>query len=116
VVNSFRPQTSTVAGIEKMLKKMESICGLSVGALVSTSHLMAETEAEDCVNGLENVLDAGRKLDLPVLFAGVDPRLYGEAESIMESRGISVPLWPVARYMMLPWEDGAMWSRGETGD
>ncbi|MDD2453525.1 MAG: hypothetical protein PHI81_02925 [Synergistaceae bacterium] len=116
VVNSFRPQTSTVAGIEKMLKKMESICGLSVGALVSNSHLMAETEAEDCVNGLENVLDAGRKLDLPVLFAGVDPRLYGEAESIMESRGISVPLWPVARYMMLPWEDGAMWSRGETGD
>ncbi len=116
VVNAFRPQTSTVEGIEKMLRKMEGICGLSVGALVSNSHLMDETSAEDCIRGLETVSAAGEKLGLPVLYAGVHPDLLNEAAGILEGSSISVPLWPLSRYMMLPWEDGAMWSSGAAAE
>lgn len=116
VVNAFRPQTSTVEGIEKMLRKMEGICGLSVGALVSNSHLMDETSAEDCVRGLETVCAAGEKLGLPVLYAGVHPDLRSEAAELLKSRTISVPLWPLSRYMMLPWEEGAMWSSGAAAE
>ena len=116
VVNAFRPQTSTVEGIEKMLRKMEGICGLSVGALVSNSHLMDETSAEDCICGLETVSAAGEKLGLPVLYAGVHPDLLNEAAGILEGSSISVPLWPLSRYMMLPWEDGAMWSSGAAAE
>lgn len=116
VVNAFRPQTSTVEGIEKMLRKMEGICGLSVGALVSNSHLMDETSAEDCVRGLETVCAAGEKLGLPVLYAGVHPDLRKQAAELLKSRTISVPLWPLSRYMMLPWEEGAMWSSGAAAE
>jgi hypothetical protein len=116
VVNTFRPQTSTVEAIEKMLRKMEGICGLSVGALVSNSHLMDETSAEDYVRGLETVCAAGKKLGLPVLYAGVHPDLRSETAGVLKSREISVPLWPLSRYMMLPWEDGAMWSSGAAAE
>jgi len=111
VVNAFRPQTSSVEGVKAMLNKMEGICGLKVGALISNSHLMEETSATDCADGLEKVMEAGSGLGLPVLFAGVSPGLLEEAESICASRGLSVPCWPLSRYMALPWEEGAMWSR-----
>lgn len=112
VVNAFRPQTSTIDGIASMLRKMEGICSLSVGGLVSNSHLMDETTAEDCVRGLKSVYDAGVALGLPVLYGGVTANLLTEAEAIRTREGVPVPLWPLSRYMMLPWEEGAMWSRG----
>lgn len=111
VVNAFHPQTSTVDGVKTMLDKMEDICGLKVGALISNSHLMESTSAADCVDGLEKVMEAGKELGLPVLYAGVPPRLLDETASICASRGLNVPCWPLSRYMALPWEEGAMWSR-----
>ncbi|MGI6784367.1 MAG: hypothetical protein ACOX5A_09115 [Aminivibrio sp.] len=112
VVNAFRPQTSTPGTIKTMLTRMEDICGLKVGALISNSHLMEETTADDCASGTETVFAAGEALGLPVLYGGVKPELYGEAEAILKSRGVPVPLWPLSRHMMLPWEEGAMWSSG----
>lgn len=112
VVNAFRPHTADRAGIEKMLKKMEGICGLSVGALVSNSHLMEDATAEDCAAGIETVTHAGKELGLPVLYGAVLPRLYDETARLLQSASVSVPLWPLSRYMMLPWEEGAMWSSG----
>ncbi len=111
VVNAFRPQTASVRGVRTMLERMESICGLSVGALVSNSHLMDETTPELCADGLETVMEAGADLGLPVLFAGVPPKLFEETVSTVASRNISVPCWPLSRHMMLPWEEGAMWSK-----
>lgn len=112
VVNSFRPQTATPEAIEKMLRKMEQIGGLSVGALISNSHLMEQTTPSDAADGLAAVLEAGSRLGLPVLCAGVSPELHCRTAEIFDERKISVPLWPLFRYMMLPWEEGAMWSSG----
>lgn len=110
VVNAYRPMTSTVAGIDTMRKKMEEIGDLKVGALVSNSHLMAETTVDLALEGLELVERAGEEMDLPVLYAGVPPQLYDEAVARFGS-GKTAP-WPVSRYMLLPWERGAMWSTG----
>ncbi len=112
VVNAFRPQTSTPAAIRTMLTRMEGICGLKVGALISNSHLMDETTPEDCASGTGTVFAAGEALGLPVLYGGVRPGLYDETKKILKARGIPVPLWPLSRHMMLPWEEGAMWSSG----
>jgi hypothetical protein len=112
VVNAFRPQTSTPETIRVMLNRMEDICGLKVGALISNSHLMDETTPEDCASGTEAVYEAGEALGLPVLYGGVKPGLYEEAAKILKARGVPVPLWPLSRHMMLPWEEGAMWSSG----
>ena len=116
VVNAFRPQTSSVAGVRTMLRRMEAICGLSVGALVSNSHLMDETTAQHCADGLETVLEAGDALGLPVLYAGVAPHLASETESVFKARNLTVPCWPLSRHMMLPWEEGAMWSKPPAGE
>lgn len=110
VVNAFRPMTSTVEGIALMKKRMEEIGELEVGALISNSHLMTETTIENVSDGLSLVEEAGRELDLPVLYAGVPPHLEVDAEVLLEASSVSS--WPVSRYMLLPWEKGAMWSTG----
>ena len=109
VVNAFRPKTADVNGIESMLKNMEDISQLKIGALISNSHLMSDTTVEDIHSGLDIVRKAGEKLNLPVLYAGVSP---GLADQLLETWNENVPFWPVSRYMLLPWERGAMWSTG----
>ncbi len=112
VVNAFRPVTSSTARIEQMLRKMESIGGLRVGALISNSHLMQETTAAHCLEGLSVVREAGRTLGLPVLYAGVAPALLDEVRTLQKPHE-AIPVWPVSRYMLLPWEDGCIWSQGD---
>ncbi len=110
VVNAFRPQTSSVSRIKKMMTKMESICGLEINALICNSHLMHETTAQDAAEGIETVYQAGQSLDLPVLYAGVNPSLVSDVSKIL-GEGYPVPIWPLSRFMLLPWEEGFMWSR-----
>ena len=52
--------------------------------------------------------EAGRRLNLPVLYATVLEELCGEVERLL---GVdSVPIWPMVRYMQRPWEGESMWS------
>jgi energy-coupling factor transporter ATP-binding protein EcfA2 len=108
IVNAYRPKTTTPAGIARMARRMEALCGLDVGALVSNSHLMENTTAEDVARGLDTVLEAGREMNLPVLYATVSGELYEAAKPLVE--GLSVPLLPMIRFMKRPWEGSEMWS------
>jgi len=57
---------------------------------------------------LAAVLEAGRRLNLPVLYATVLEELCGEVERLL---GVdSIPIWPMVRYMQRPWEGESMWS------
>ena len=92
-----------------MRAKMEMLCGLEVGALIANCHLMEATAAPDVAESVRVVLEAGRRLDLPVLYATVMEELCGEVERLL---GVdSVPIWPMVRYMQRPWESESMWSR-----
>jgi hypothetical protein len=108
VVNAYRPKTATIEGIVQMAMRMEALCGLSVDSLVSNSHLMEDTRAEDVVQGLDTVLEAGRRMNLPVLYATATPELYEETKFLMG--GCHIPLWPLNRFMKRPWEGSEMWS------
>ncbi|MDR2180343.1 MAG: hypothetical protein LBP21_08535 [Synergistaceae bacterium] len=88
IVNAFRPKTATLQGIAQMASRMEVLCGLTVNALVSNSHLMEDTTAEDVVQGLDRVLEAGRNMNLPVLYATVVPELYEETKFLIEKSSI----------------------------
>ena len=105
VVNPYRPKTSTPQGVALMASRMEAMGGLKVGALVCNAHLMESTVTEDVVQGLDRVLEAGRGMGLPVLYAAVVPELYEEVKALLSDRG--VPLWPLLRFMKRPWEQGA---------
>ncbi|OON87788.1 hypothetical protein RAH42_05660 [Pyramidobacter sp. YE332] len=110
VVNAFRPQTCTVEKIELMCRRMEEICGLKVGALISNSHLMNETTVETVTEGYQLVQNAARRMGLPLLYVGTSPELYDD--TVRALAGERVPVWPVSRYMLLPWEPGAIWATG----
>ena len=108
IVNAYRPKTSTPEGVAQMAMRMEALCGLEVGALVSNSHLMEDTKPEDIVEGLDMVLESGRRMNLSVLYATALPGHYEKAKSLL--KGYDVPLWPLNRFMKRPWEGSEMWS------
>jgi hypothetical protein len=111
IVNAYRPKTSTPDGIASMASRMEALCGLKVGALVSNSHLMEDTTPEDVVRGLDAVLRAGENMNLPVLYATVLPEIYESVKNLMgKTSARTVPLWPLFRFMKSPWEGSEMWS------
>ena len=106
IVNAFRPQTSTSEGIEAMIRSIESVSGLKVSAIISNAHFMAETTVEDVYSGYRTACEAALRMNLPVAFVGVPEDAMEEAK--LRFRGENVPLWPVSRYILLPWERGGM--------
>ncbi len=108
VVNPFRPATMETAGIMELITGMEKISELKVGALVANPHLMDQTSEEDLLWGYRKVYVSGRDLGLEVLYGTVPPHLSGGTERLQKDSPIT--LWPMTRHMMLPWEDGYMWT------
>ncbi len=108
VVNPFRPGSRETAGILDLMKGMERISELQVGALVANPHLMDQTTAEDLLWGYRQVFDAGKTLGIEVLYGTVPPHLMSRRETLRKESPIE--LWPMVRHMMLPWEDGYMWT------
>ncbi len=109
VVNPFRPQTRDSGGIGDMIRNMESISGLKVGALLANPHLMDETTGDDLLWGYRQVFQAGADLGIEVLFGTVPPHLADETDALRKKSPIE--LWPMVRHMMLPWEAGYMWTQ-----
>jgi len=72
---------------------------------VSNSHLMKDTTWDHVIQGAEVVGRAAELLGLPLLFAGVDAVMVGKASDGPETVG-GVPLWPLERHILLPWERG----------
>ena len=68
---------------------------------------LAMTTAEE---GYRLVQKAADRMGLPLLYAGTSPAIYDETAEIMKNE--PVPVWPVSRYMLLPWEPGAIWATG----
>ena len=112
VVNPFRPKTSDTEGISEMIRNMESISGLKVGALIANPHLMDETTRDDLLWGYEQVNLSSSEIGLDVLMGMVPPHLAEETEYLKVKT--PTPLCPMLRHMMLPWEEGYMWT--EIGD
>jgi len=111
VVNAYRPLTSTPEKIKVMARRMEDICNLKVGALVCNSHLMSETTPNDVINGIETTEKAAEILSLPLLYATALDALHPEVSKRLNSIGSKVALWPLKRYLKLPWEGSELWTR-----
>ena len=112
VVNAFRPLTSTPEKIGVMARRMEDICNLKVGALVCNSHLMSETTPDDVLNGIKITEKAAEKLSLPMLYATALDSLHLEVSKELNDVNSKVTLWPLKRYLKLPWEGSDLWTRG----
>ena len=105
VVNTYRPLTSTTEKIEIMARRMENICNLKVGALVCNSHLMSDTTPDDIINGIKIAEKAAERLSLPLLYSTVPDVFHPEVSKRLNDIGSNVTLFPLKRYLKLPWEN-----------
>jgi hypothetical protein len=102
VVNPYRPYTSTPAGIRDSVREIESTSRLRVSCVVSNPNLINETTPDLVRLGHEIVDEAARSLDLPICFIAVFSDVLNECRS--EDLAINLPVMPLARYFVLPWE------------
>ena len=111
VANAYRPLTSTPEKIEIMARRMEDLCNLKVGAIVCNSHLMSETTPDDVINGIKTAEAAAEALSIPLLYVTALDTLYPEVSKRLNDAGSRILLWPLKRYLKLPWEGSDLWLR-----
>ncbi len=99
VVNANRPFTSTADGCLKILGEIEAASRLSVGGLVSNTHLMDETTPEQIYQGYEMTCEVSRRTGIPVRLVTVETRMAGT----VDAGRFDCPLLPLRRVMLPPW-------------
>jgi hypothetical protein len=68
---------------------------------------MKETRREDVLRGIDLCKEASERLRIPLLCAAVDKELWHQSfDGAEELEG--VPLWPLRRTILLPWERGVV--------
>lgn len=103
VVNASRPFTRTVDDASKAVAAIESASGLRVSGLVANTHMTDQTTADHVVHGVEFAGEVGRRLGLPVVFAGAPLELLPQKDEISARIGGLPVLW-LKRYLRKPWE------------
>lgn len=100
VVNTRRPFTRDVAGICQAVAEVQAASRLTATGLIANTNLGEATTLALIREGFEIVAEAGRVLNLPIIFAGATRRLAAAARA----EGLGVPIFPVDIFMLPPWQ------------
>lgn len=79
VINCFRPETTSVSGVIKVLNDIKNASRMDVSYLINNSHLMEATTNEDIKKGIEFALEVSNTTNIPIAF-----------HSVMKKDGISI--------------------------
>jgi len=107
VVNASRPLASSVDALCSLSERLSRVAELPLTALISNTHFMKETRREDVLRGIALCREASARLELPLLCAAVDKDLWRQSFDCAEELE-GVPLWPLRRTILLPWERGVV--------
>ncbi|MEW5993035.1 MAG: cobalamin biosynthesis protein CbiA [Candidatus Zixiibacteriota bacterium] len=100
VLNANRPFTENVEGCLKMMQDIETSSRLKFTGIISNTHLLTETTAETVLSGLHLAESLRKTTGLPiVLLSALDDIL-----AQMEPSQINVPVLPLNRLLLKPWE------------
>ncbi|MDD3766749.1 MAG: hypothetical protein PHF89_06115 [Eubacteriales bacterium] len=101
VINKFRPLTSNAEDVISLLRSVEEASRLKVTHLVNTSNTKNETTSKHLTDGQLLVDQVSKITEIPVKCAA------GRGDIIKKLEGkLSVPLFPLALHLILPWERG----------
>lgn len=75
VLNSCRPETSSIAGAKEIFDEIEAVAGIKFTAICSNANLMEETTKEVVLEGYNFAKEFGKTVNLPVLFVAVEESL-----------------------------------------
>ena len=98
VVNKNRPGTDTVEKNLEEIKAIEATTGLTVTGLVSNSHFIRETTADDVKEGYAFACEVGAQSGLPVLCACCSAEIARELEA-EDTADTSMEIFPIGLYM-----------------
>lgn len=98
VINTMRPFTSTVDGICEYVRDIEKASRLNVTYFINNTNLSYETTAEDVVKGQEIILEASKKLNIPIRYTAIREdlaaKLSGDVEGeVMKLKIYMKPSW-----------------------
>ncbi len=80
VVNTFRPETRNIEGLEEIKEEIESVAKMKFTAIVNNTNLSTETTLEDIENSFKLVTEFSKKYNLPILFTSVRRDLYNKEQ------------------------------------
>ncbi len=101
VVNTSRPETSTLEGAVLQLKSIEQELCLEIDGIVSNTHMLLETSAEDVIRGFEFCGKLCGDMGKELLCVCYPEKLVSENEI----SNISSRKMPLGMYMRQSWLD-----------
>lgn len=101
VVNASRPFTADTDGCLRTMKEIEASSRLKFTGLIANTHLMEHTTEDTVMAGLNLARDVSRTLHLPIVFLST----LTEVLEKMSSSSIDVPVLPLTRSLLKPWEN-----------
>ncbi len=99
VINSFRPNTGTVAGCLKMRSAIEAAAGMAISSWAGNSHLLDETTIEHIGQGYLFMKRLAAQSGLPLKFITVPEKLLPKAGELP----LDCPVLVIRRQLVLPW-------------
>ena len=88
VANFYRPLTKTAGDALRVLREVETACGLRATALVNNSNLGEQTTAENVLDTQDRMEQFARLSELPIAFTSIDARLKEQVDHRVEH-----PFW-----------------------
>jgi len=99
VLNKNRPFTDTPEGCVKMIKDIKQASRLTVGGLVSNTHLMEETTVDMILDGVKMAKEVSGKTGIPLVMVSVEKKFL----RALKNHKLKYPVLPMERIMLPPW-------------
>ncbi len=99
VLNANRPFTDTLAGVSRVIDRIEAAARMPVGGLVANTHLMDHTTPEDIYRGHALAQEVGQRHGIPLRLVTVRAPVLAR----LDRARIAAPLFSLARLMVPPW-------------
>lgn len=98
VVNTNRPDTSSVDGILKQKESLEKAAGMSITGFVLNTNLIHETTSENIIEGNEILQEVSRISKIPIRYTS-----YVEKEVELNQNEVTGELFAMKYYMREEW-------------
>lgn len=104
VINPYRPFIRSSADIKWLADLIENRSRLTVKGVIANPNLGSETTLETLIDGLGTVRKLCVGLPFPIVGLGAASELVANDDHRAVFEGLSLPVIPVTRYLLTPWE------------
>jgi hypothetical protein len=89
IINANRPETSSVKGALRHIRRIEEVTKLPVTGLVNNTHMLRETSMEDIEKGFELCSELSKRLNIQVVYNCYPESLFDNREREIRALSLS---------------------------